>query len=103
MRFTVSSLQSRHVEPSPLGPALQTQLRELDAFGALEQVPAEGRVVEQMANKQFPFDPERVVVNLVRGHLLPGVKKVDRLRLVGVPHPLRGFWPRGGARTRSGR
>src|SRR6202049_1108541 len=94
MRFTVSSLQSRDVEPPPLGPALQTQLRELDAFGALEQVPAEAGVVEQMANKQFPFDLERVVVNLVRGNLLPGVKKVDRLRHVRVPHRLRGIGPR---------
>src|SRR5437868_3329098 len=94
MRFTVSSLQSRDVEPPSLGPALQTELRELDPFGALEQVPAEGRVVEQMANKQFPFDLERVVVNLVRGNLLPGVKKIDRLRHIGIPDRLRGIGPR---------
>src|SRR6266436_5448087 len=94
MRFTVSSLQSRDVEPPSLGPALQTQLRELDPFGALEQVPAEGRVVEQMANKHFPFDLERVVVNLVRWNLLPGVKKIDRLRQVGIPARLRCISPR---------
>src|SRR6202163_3729599 len=47
-----------------------------------------------MANKHFPFDLERVVVNLVRGNLLPGVKKIDRLWHVGVPDRLRGIGPR---------
>src|ERR1700682_1130567 len=94
MRLTASSLQRRDVEPPPLGPAPEAQLRELDALGTFEKAPAEGRVIVQMANEQFPFDLERVVVSLVGRNLLPGIKKVDRLRHVGAPYRLRGVGKR---------
>ena len=71
-----SGFQSGDVEPSPLGPALEAQLRELNALRALQKVPAERRIAEQMANEQFPFDLERVVVDLVGRDLLPGIEKL---------------------------
>src|ERR1700687_4290021 len=97
VRAIGSGLQSGGVGPSPLGPAPKAQLRELNALRAFQEVPAERRVVEQVANEQFPFDLERVVVHLVGRDLLPGVAKVDRLRNVGIPHRL----GRTGARLRS--
>src|ERR1022692_2574511 len=89
MRVIALALQRGNVEPSPLGPALETQLRELDPFGAFEKVPSKGHVVEQMTNEQFPLDLECVAVDLVGRDLLPGIEKVDRLRNVWVPYRLR--------------
>ena len=82
-------LERGHVDPAPLGPALQSELGQLHAFGAFEQVPLERRVVEQVPDEQFPFDLERVVVDLVVRHLLPAGEEIDRLRHVGIPHRLR--------------
>src|SRR6266498_3900859 len=74
-----SGFQWGHVEPAPLGPALESQLGKLYAFRAFEQVPAERRVVVQVTDEQLPFDLERVVVVPVVRHFLPCIEKINGL------------------------
>src|SRR6266850_6298483 len=77
-----------NVEPFLLLPALESQLGELDAFGAFEQSPAERAFARDVLEEELPLHFEGVVVALV-GHFFPSLEKIDRLRDVGVPHRLR--------------
>lgn len=71
--------------PLALGPALQTEFGELDAFGSAQEVPWEGFVENEVAKKEFPLDFESVIVGLLIGDFGPALKEVDGLRNVGVP------------------
>src|SRR6266850_3401486 len=83
-----SWFELRYVEPFLLAPALESQLGELDAFGAFEQSPAERAFAGDVLEEELPLHFEGVVVALV-GHFFPSLEKIDRLRDVGVPHRLR--------------
>ena len=71
----LSASSARHVEPAPLGPALQAELGELHALRAFEQVPAERAALDDVPQEQLPLHLERVVVHAIVRHLLPVSKK----------------------------
>ena len=57
-----SFCQLRHLHPGPLLPRLQAQLGKLHALGALQKIPAEGRILGHVAEEQLPLGLEGVVV-----------------------------------------
>ena len=81
--------QHRDVDPPPFAPALQGELGELHALGALEQVVMPGSIGHHVANEVLPLQAEAVAEDLGIRYGRPLIDKLHRLRLVRVPH---GAW-----------
>src|SRR6266568_7066131 len=64
-----SHLQRRHVHPASLGPALEPELGELHALGALHEIVAPRRIGDDVTDEILPLDLEAVVVDDVVRHL----------------------------------
>jgi hypothetical protein len=62
--------------------------RELHPSAPASKSQRNGAALDDMAQKQFPFGLERVVVGSRARHLLPRREKIDRLRNVGIPDGL---------------
>src|SRR6185312_17568366 len=77
------------VDPAPLLPARERRLDELDALGALDEVPLVRRVLDDVADEVLPLDLEAVVVRRRIRNVLPLREEVHRLLDVGVPHRTR--------------
>src|SRR5690242_19847319 len=84
-----SDVELRHVEPAPLGPALQAQLGELHARGALGEIMLPRRAGDDVADEVLPLDLEAVVVGDVLRQLLPLVEELHGLRHVRIPYRAR--------------
>src|SRR5205807_4889070 len=85
-----SDLQLGQIDPAPLGPALVSDLRELHAPGAGEQIPRERPALRDMPQEQLPLRAESVLVGVVVRNLLPAGEEIDALRNIGIPYRLRG-------------
>ncbi len=82
---TTDASELRDVDPLAVGPALEAEFGELDAFGAVEEGPAEGFVEGDVAEEEFPLDLEGVVVGFLLGDFGPAIEEGDGLGDVGVP------------------
>src|SRR5687767_5448190 len=77
--------ERRNVDPGAAAPALEPELRQLHALGALAERPRERRIGHDVAQEQLPLRLEPIVVTLLPGHRGPAGAKIDRLIDVGVP------------------
>src|SRR5208282_206027 len=84
-----SALQLGNVDPAPLGPALEAELGELDAFGPREQIPAEGSAFHDVPDVELPLRLEAVGIGLGVRYLLPLGEEVVATQRIRVPYRLR--------------
>lgn len=81
--------QLGNVEPAALFPGFEAQLRKLNTFGALQEVPRERIVLHDMLEEELPLHLEGVVVGVVGGDTGPAILVINRAVDVGIPDAAR--------------
>src|SRR5581483_923687 len=79
-------LELGHVDPAPLLPAAQRAVDELQALGALDEIPAERGAFADVPDEELPFGLERVLAGGRVRNFVPVCEEIVALRHVGVPH-----------------